>query len=176
MILVIFTNVLYGKTWENVQNRMLSWFEPHKWGFRPNFVPYPMGLVARDFLSQIWNIEIFVPWNGGGTWKDARNGHFWPFSPKMTYFDQIDTINDTFDQIYIHKPDWNKFLKTFREKIIWPLSPNFHLWRHFYFSINLVKNVINLVKIGHFWWKWWKSGHIWGQNDFIDQNFGEVVK
>ena len=27
----------------------------------------------------------------------------------MTYFDQIDPINDTFDQIYVHKPDWNNF-------------------------------------------------------------------
>ena len=33
--------------------------------FWPNFVPYPMGLVARDFLSQIWKIEIFVLWNRG---------------------------------------------------------------------------------------------------------------
>ena len=31
----------------------------------------------------------------------------WPFSPKMTYFDQIYAINDIFDQISIHKPDWN---------------------------------------------------------------------
>ena len=30
---------------------------------------------------------------------------FGTFSPKMTYFDQIDPINDTFDQIYVHKPD-----------------------------------------------------------------------
>ena len=28
--------------------------------FRANFVPYPMRLNARDFLSHIWNIEIFV--------------------------------------------------------------------------------------------------------------------
>ena len=35
----------------------------------------------------------------------------------MTYFDQIDTINDTFYQIYNHKPDWKKFLITFIEKI-----------------------------------------------------------
>ena len=32
---------------------------------------------------------------------------FVTFSPKMTYFDQIDTINDYFDQIYVHKPDMN---------------------------------------------------------------------
>ena len=78
--------------------------------FRANFVPYPMRLNARDFLSHIWNIEIFVLWKGG-TWKVVRNGDFGPFSPKMTYFDQMDPINDTFDQIYVHKPDWNNFQK-----------------------------------------------------------------
>ena len=30
---------------------------------------------------------------------------FGTFSPKMTYFDQIDPINDNFYQIYVHKPD-----------------------------------------------------------------------
>ena len=29
----------------------------------------------------------------------------------MTYFDQIDPINDIFDQIYVHKPDSNNFYK-----------------------------------------------------------------
>ena len=33
----------------------------------------------------------------------------WPSSPKMTYFAQIDPINYTFDQIYVHKPEWNNF-------------------------------------------------------------------
>ena len=32
---------------------------------------------------------------------------FWPFSPKMTYFDQIYAIIDIFDQFSVHKPDWN---------------------------------------------------------------------
>ena len=36
---------------------------------------------------------------------------FVTFSPKMTYFDQIDTINDYFDQIYVHKRDWNNLYK-----------------------------------------------------------------
>ena len=27
----------------------------------------------------------------------------------MTYFDQIDPINDTVDQSYDYKPDWNNF-------------------------------------------------------------------
>ena len=34
---------------------------------------------------------------------------FGPFSPTMTYFDQIDPINGIFNQIYVHKPDWNNF-------------------------------------------------------------------
>ena len=34
----------------------------------------------------------------------------------MTYFDQIDPINDIFDQIYVHKPDWNNFLKLLEMK------------------------------------------------------------
>ena len=29
----------------------------------------------------------------------------------MTYFDQIDLINDIFDQNYLHKPDRNNFSK-----------------------------------------------------------------
>ena len=34
---------------------------------------------------------------------------FWRFSPKMTYFDYIDPINDIFDRIYVYRPDWNNF-------------------------------------------------------------------
>ena len=34
---------------------------------------------------------------------------FGKFSPKFTYFDQIDPINVYFDQIYVHKPDLNNF-------------------------------------------------------------------
>ena len=30
-----------------------------------------------------------------------KMSEFWTFSPKMTYFDQIDPINDIFDQIYV---------------------------------------------------------------------------
>ena len=29
----------------------------------------------------------------------------------MTYFDQIDPINDIFDQSFANKLDWNKFSK-----------------------------------------------------------------
>ena len=35
----------------------------------------------------------------------------------MTYFVQIDPINDTFDQIYVHKPEWNNFFKLLDKKI-----------------------------------------------------------
>ena len=36
-----------------------------------------------------------------------KNERIWDISPKMTYFDQIDPINDYFDKIYVHKTDWN---------------------------------------------------------------------
>ena len=42
---------------------------------------------------------------------------FGTFSPKMTYFDHIDLINDYFDQIYVQKPDWNNWLKLLVKKL-----------------------------------------------------------
>ena len=47
----------------------------------------------------------------------------------MAYFDQIDPINDTFDQIYVHKPDLNNFKKLLQKKYLtsfpkfWPVAP-----------------------------------------------------
>ena len=41
--------------------------------------------------------------------KYSKITRFWPFSPKMTYFDQIEPINDIFYHIYVHKSDWNNF-------------------------------------------------------------------
>ena len=38
-----------------------------------------------------------------------KMSQFGPFPPKITYFDQIDPINDIFYQIYVHKPNWNNF-------------------------------------------------------------------
>ena len=35
----------------------------------------------------------------------------------MTYFDQIDPINDIFDQNYVYKPDWNNFSKLLGKKL-----------------------------------------------------------
>ena len=42
---------------------------------------------------------------------------FWTFSPKMTYFEKIDPINDIFAQNYVHKPDWNNFYKLLVKKL-----------------------------------------------------------
>ena len=44
-----------------------------------------------------------------------KMAQFWPFSPKISYFDQIDTIIEIFDHIYVHKPDWNNFSKFLEE-------------------------------------------------------------
>ena len=54
---------------------------------------------------------------------------FWPFSPKTTYVDQIDAINDIFDQIHTHKLYW----KTFPEILenFFYQFPQFDIWRHF---------------------------------------------
>ena len=35
-------------------------------------------------------------------------------------------------------------------------------------------DVNNLVKIGHFLWKWSKLGHFGGKNDVISQNLGTL--
>ena len=35
--------------------------------------------------------------------------------------------NEIFDQIYVHKPDWNNFYKIL-EKFFCPISPIFVLW------------------------------------------------
>ena len=53
--------------------------------------------------------------------------HFEPFSPKMTYFDQIDPINDIFDQIFVHKPDWNNFEKLFGKKLFYHFPTFWHM-------------------------------------------------
>ena len=37
--------------------------------------------------------------------KVGHRPNFDQFHKKITYFDQIDPINDSFDQIYVHKPD-----------------------------------------------------------------------
>ena len=50
----------------------------------------------------------------------------------MTYFDQIEPINDIFPKfLSIKLISLKEFFETYSEKIIWPLSQNFEIWRHF---------------------------------------------
>ena len=45
--------------------------------------------------------------------------------------------------------------------------------------MNLTKKAIkgvDLVKIGHFWRKFVKMAHFWGQNDVKGQQLGKMVK
>ena len=53
-----------------------------------------------DHFHQILTYDVILA---------PKINQFWPFSPKMTYFDQIDPINDILDQSYVNKPDWNNF-------------------------------------------------------------------
>ena len=71
--------------------------------------------------------------------KYAKMTRFWPFSPKMTDFHQIGPINYMFDQIYVHKADWNIFLETFREKLF------------YHFPQILTYDVILATKMTQFW-------------------------
>ena len=64
---------------------------------------------------------------------------FWAFSPKMTYFDQIDSINDSIDKFYDNKPDWNNFWDCFRLKIFTSLAKL------------LTYDVILALKMTQFW-------------------------
>ena len=89
--------------------------------------------------------------------KMVKIGSFWPIlAPKWHHISKFGEIG----QIIFHK----KFLRII--SVI-------------FMDIVLVKNVINrvnLVKLGHFWWKCSKFWHFGGQNDAIYQNLGEVVK
>ena len=67
--------------------------------------PIPWGALLETFYAKFGKFSS----SGRGDLKRRYKWPFSPFSPKMTYFDQIDTINGTFDQIDDHKPDWNNF-------------------------------------------------------------------
>ena len=105
---------------------------------------------------------------------------FWKFSQKMTYFDQIDPINDIFDQIYVHKLDWNNFYQLLEIKFFvhfrkiltydvilhpkWPNLEHFHqkwpiltrfsplmaFWTKFMF-INLTEINFSNIERKYFW-------------------------
>ena len=69
--------------------------------------------TPKFFFPKFWKKsfplfhQIFDLWRHFG----PKNELFWPFSTKMTYFDQIDPINDIFDQSYVNKPDWHNVFK-----------------------------------------------------------------
>ena len=67
----------------------------------------------RTFF-QIFSVKIFAHFPQILTYDailTPKISLFWPFSPKITYFDQIDPINDIFDQSYVNKPDWHNVSK-----------------------------------------------------------------
>ena len=103
-------------------------FEPPKWLFCVNFVTYPMRLNARDFLSHIWSIEIFVLWKGGPE-KSLKMGildHFHPpkwliltkLAPLMTLLTKFMPINLT--EIIFNNFYRKKCLTTFPK--FWPVA------------------------------------------------------
>ena len=78
----------------------------------------------NDFFSQIhppWNnfsnflvkivLTTFPKFSNMTSFLPPKMSEFGTCSHKMTYFDQIDSINDYFDQIYVHKPDPNNCYK-----------------------------------------------------------------
>ena len=60
-----------------------------------------------DHFHQILSYDVILA---------PKMSQFGPFSPKMTYFAQIDPINDIFDQIYVHKTDRNNFYELLKIK------------------------------------------------------------
>ena len=105
-------------------------------------------------FPQILNYEFILA---------PKMSNFWPFSPKMTYFDRIGSFCGL---KWRQKILSLKFIKTISVR---------------YISINLVKknviNGVNLDNICHFLWT--KLGHFGsffgGTNDGIGQNFGKLI-
>ena len=74
---------------------------------RPNFYHFHQKL---HIFTKFWYMASY--------WRPKMT-RFWPFSPKMTYFHNTYAINDIFDQIYVHKPDWNNFYKLLVKKLFY---------------------------------------------------------
>ena len=72
--------------------------------YRPPWNNFLIFLVKKFFhhFPKILTYDVILP---------PKMRPFGTFSPKMTYFVQIDPINDYFDQIYVHKPDRNNCYK-----------------------------------------------------------------
>ena len=97
--------------------------------------------VSKNLIEIIFrNLNIIWPLSKISTYdvilapKIGQNDLILKFSPKMNYFDEIDSINDNFhqkmtyfdqiytfnhifDQISVHKPDWNNFQKLLEIKL-----------------------------------------------------------
>ena len=70
-------------------------------------------VLEKKFLTtfpKFWHMTSFLP---------PKTIEFGTFSSKMTYFYQIDPINDYFGQFYVHKPDWNNFYKLLEKKLFY---------------------------------------------------------
>ena len=116
----LFTNILYGKTWKNGQNRIFWCFEPPKWRFCANFIPYPIGHDARDILDQFWNIEIFALWNGGSS-KIRKMAIFDHLEAKIAYFHDYEPFNQVFGANFVPQlkdPNTKDFLCKF---LVWSI-------------------------------------------------------
>ena len=80
------------------------------------FLANPIHIDPPRKFFQIFSEKIFCPLFQILTYDvifTPKMRLFWPFSPKMTYFDQIDPINDIFDQSYVNKPDLHNVSKFF---------------------------------------------------------------
>ena len=65
-----------------------------------------------EFSFRIWEEKFFYHFSKILTYDvnlAPKIEAIWRIFTKMTYFDKIYPINDIFDQIYVHKPDWNNF-------------------------------------------------------------------
>ena len=86
------------------------------YGNKPDWKIFSKFLVTNffDHFPQILTRDVIVT---------PKMSLFLPFSPKMTYFDQIDPSNDIFYQSYAIKPEWNNFSKFLVNKNVFDHFP-----------------------------------------------------
>ena len=72
---------------------------------KPDWHNVSKGLEQKcfDHFPQISTYDVILP--------PPKMTQYWPFSQKITYFDQIYPINDIFDQSYVNKLDWHNVSK-----------------------------------------------------------------
>ena len=108
---------LTRKYWKNTKKCIFWPFRPILLLFFSQIHPFTppwnnfSNFLVKNCLNtfpKFWHMTSFLPQ------KWLNLGHFhlkWPI------FDQIDPINDYFDQIYVHKPDWNNWYKRLGKKL-----------------------------------------------------------